>query len=90
MSNENELMGKKFMYLGLEYEIIYINDQKKRLNIKPIKKDTNMPTIGQKFEIDMVPFLVTYIHEGKRSITLSPMIPDDFLKNNKGEKTNEQ
>jgi len=85
MSDENDLIGKKFMYLGLEYEIIYINEQKKRLNIKPVDEQQKYPNIGQRIEIEKIPFKVLYIHNGKKSITMEPFVPDDFFKNNEKE-----
>lgn len=85
MDDSNELIGKKFMYLGLEYEIIYINEQNRRLNIKPVDEKQKYPSIGQRIEIEKIPFKVTYIHNGKKSITIEPFVPDDFFKNNEGD-----
>lgn len=85
MADSNELIGKKFMYLGLEYEIIYINEGKRRLNIKPVDEKQKYPNIGQRIEIEKIPFKVTYIHTGKKSITMEPFVPDDFFKNNEKE-----
>lgn len=85
-----ELLGKKFMYLGMEYEVVFINEKAKRLNVEPLDKTKKLPMIGQKIVIDVIPFVVTYIHETKNRITLSPIVPDDFLiNNNKGDIPNE-
>jgi len=85
----NDLMNKTFMYLGIEYRIIYINEKKKRLNVEPVNEIKTFPRIGQRIEIERIPFTVTYIHEGKKSITLTPLVPDDLLNNNKESIVNE-
>jgi hypothetical protein len=79
----DEIIGKKFMYLGMEYEVIYISKKKRRLNIQLVDpKLKSFPNLGKRIEIEGIPFLVTYIHKGLNRITIEPIVPDDFLKNN--------
>lgn len=66
-------VGKKFMYNGIEYEISFINEKKKRINVFQVvnekieKIDHN---INQIIKLDGTFFMVKYVNKGKDIISL--------------------
>ena len=67
-------VNKTFMYSGIEYRIIYINDKKERINVELVEfKESNLPRLNQSIIIDNAKFTVTYINAGKNRISLEPV-----------------
>lgn len=68
--------GFTFMDLSQEYKVIYKNDEKNRISIIPIGDFVRMPILKEKMVIDSDYYIVTYIHEGQKRITLEKIRKD--------------
>lgn len=71
MESDEEVIGKTFMYLGIEYKIVFINEKKERFNVELIDPKSKFPFINDKIKFGNKTFIVTYIHEGIKQITLT-------------------
>ena len=69
--NEGIIVDKTFMYSRIEYRIIYINNQKGRINVELVDPTTaRFPQQGQKIRIENIEFTVIYVNPGKNRISL--------------------
>lgn len=59
-----------FMDTRQEYKVIYKNIGKNRISIIPIGDDSRLPEIGEIIKINNDIYKVSYIHAGKKRITL--------------------
>lgn len=59
-----------FMDTRQEYKVIYKNVEKNRIYIIPIGDDIRLPEIGEIIKINNDIYKVSYIHHGKKRITL--------------------
>ena len=64
-------IGKTFMYLGEEYVITYIKDQK--LNIEPMNEKFNFSNVSKKIQIENTLYKVVFVNPGKKRISLIPV-----------------
>ena len=65
----NEI-GKTFMSNGIEYKITYADEKKNRITIEPNNGEITYLNLNQPIIIDNENFIVTYINEGKKRISL--------------------
>jgi hypothetical protein len=63
-------VGLTFMDLSQEYRVVFKNDEKNRISIEPIGDFIRMPQLNEKIIIDNTYYIVTYIKEGQKRITL--------------------
>ena len=59
------------MYLGEEYVITYIKDQK--LNIEPMNEKFNFSNVSKKIQIENTLYKVVFVNPGKKRISLIPV-----------------
>lgn len=73
INKDEEIVGKTFMYLGIEYKIVFVNENKNRFNVELMDPESKLPSINDKIKFGNNTFIVTYVHEGKKRITLEGM-----------------
>jgi len=66
-------VGTNIMYLQQEYKITYLNNKDSRVIIEPIGEVTLPLQLNERITIDKELFIVTYINEGKKRISLTPI-----------------
>jgi len=62
-------IGKTFMSNGIEYKTTYVDKKKKRINVEPIVGN-DLPHLNEAIIIENEPYIVTYINEGKKRVSL--------------------
>jgi len=65
----NEI-GKAFMSNGVEYKVAYVDEKKQRITVEPIE-GKDLPHLNESIIIENEPYIVTYINEGKRRVSLT-------------------
>ena len=66
-------INKTFMYNGLEYRIIFINEKVGTFSVEQINQKLEIHEVGSIIKIDEKPYKVFYVNYGKGRITLKPI-----------------